>query len=83
MTDDNIEDISSHPYFVHGDCKLFFHRILQFYFIIMIVPFVFMPATSSTGFTFANNHTHVFRNDNQMTTEVIDEKETESIYFHC
>jgi len=48
---------------------------LQFDFIIIIVPFVFIPATSATGFTFANN---------QMTTEIIDEKEEkESIYFHC
>jgi hypothetical protein len=57
---------------------------LQFYFIIIIVPFVFIPATSATGFTFANNHPHVFHNDNKMTTEVIDEKEErESIDFHC
>ncbi|CAF0800078.1 unnamed protein product [Adineta steineri] len=39
-------------------------------------PFVFMPATSSaTGYTFVNDHTQVFNDDNHVTTEVIDEEE--------
>ncbi len=77
MTDDNIED-TSHPYFVHGGCKLLF-ILLEFYCSIIIVPFVFLPSTLTTGFTFANNQTHVSTTDNQTATESKTKKENEEI----
>jgi len=39
----------------------------------VIVPFVFIPTTSTTGFTFANSHTH--DDADQTTTEFINENE--------
>jgi hypothetical protein len=75
MADDNVED-TSHPYFVPGGCKLFVYNYL-FYYLIIIVPFVFLPTTFTTGFTFANNHTHVSTSDNPTTTESKERKEND------
>ncbi len=41
---------------------------------IILVPFVFIPTASRTGFTFTNSRTHV--GDDQTTTEFLNEKET-------
>ena len=42
-----------------------------------IVPFVFLPTTLQTGFTFANNHSHVSTTDDQSTAESRKKKENE------
>ncbi len=43
---------------------------------IIIVPFVFIPTTSTTGFSFANSHTHGIDGNDQTKTEFLNEKET-------
>jgi hypothetical protein len=46
---------------------------------IIIVPFAFIPTTSTTGFTFDNSDTHVIDDndddDEQTKTEFVNEKE--------
>lgn len=42
----------------------------------IVVPFVFIPTTSTTGFTFTNSHTHVIDGDDQTASEeFLNEKE--------
>jgi hypothetical protein len=55
---------------------LFIYEVFLYCFII-IVPFVFLPTTLQTGFTFANNPSHVSTTDDQSTTESRKKKENE------
>lgn len=67
---DNIEDISSHPYYVRTQCKFFCSGISRSYLIILLVPFVFIPATDFTL------ETSRIDDDGQPTSEFLNEKET-------